>query len=58
MNEMQCQLCVVLDLVTSEFEKNNIAYWLDAGTLLGAVRHQGFIPWVDDVDFVVPKKRF
>jgi lipopolysaccharide cholinephosphotransferase len=50
-----------LDMVksfVSVCERHNLTYYIMGGTLLGAVRHKGFIPWDNDIDMAMPRKDF
>ena len=52
---------VELDLLhefSTVCEKNGLKWFVHAGTMLGAVRHHGYIPWDDDVDVVMPRKDY
>jgi len=51
----QIDLVKVLDKICT---RHNLTFYAIYGTLLGAVRHEGYIPWDDDIDVVMPRKDF
>lgn len=50
LRQVQQDSIILLSEIDKICKNNNIEYWLDFGSLLGAIRHKGFIPWDDDCD--------
>jgi len=58
LRQAQLKMLNMLEVVDEICLKHKIDYWLDGGSLLGAVRHQGFIPWDDDLDISMPRASY
>lgn len=58
MNEIQQKLLEIAKEYIKVCEKLNLRYFASGGTVLGAMRHGGFIPWDDDMDFQMPRKDY
>ena len=58
MNEKQQHLLKLVKEVDSFCREHDIKYYCSGGTVLGAVRHKGFIPWDDDIDMFFPRREF
>ena len=48
----------ILEVIHSFCQENGLRYYAAEGSLLGAVRHQGFVPWDDDMDLVMPREDY
>lgn len=55
MNEIQEKLLSIFKCFAKICEKHNLKYYAVGGTMLGAVRHRGFIPWDNDMDIIMPR---
>lgn len=58
MTELQSRLVDILKWFHDFCERNNLKYYVLGGTMLGAMRHKGFIPWDDDIDVGMPRNDY
>lgn len=55
MEQVHAEMFRLLKIINKIAEENNISYWIDGGSMIGLLRHGGFIPWDDDLDIAMLK---
>ena len=58
LNPLQTRLLEMLTWLVKYIDEHELRYYVIGGTMLGAVRHKGFIPWDDDIDIAMPRKDY
>ena len=58
LRDIQLSSLKILKEIDRVCKECKLTYWIDFGTLLGAVRHKGFIPWDDDIDISMPRNDY
>jgi len=58
LRQAQLVLLRMFKIIDYLCRKHDIPYWMCSGTLLGAVRHKGFIPWDDDLDISMMREDY
>ena len=58
MNSLHLDILKLLKEIDAICKKYNITYYAAGGTVIGAIRHKGFVPWDDDADLYMTRKEF
>ena len=58
LDKLHGEILAIMDEIHRVCQIKNIKYYLIGGSMLGAVRHKGFIPWDDDLDIAMPREDF
>lgn len=56
--KIHTEILEIMDYIDGVCRENKLKYYLTGGTLLGAIRHNGFIPWDDDLDIEMPRQDY